>query len=107
MRSDPIKTMQNCFGKCDRVPDEVCDAVLDTLQIIPGRNRNPGARDARAVAIAPRMAIEGWRFCSCFPEVRTRQHARIFSLVQTNLANKLAHRALTERTLAVETQSAA
>ena len=107
MRLDPMRVMQSCLGKCCQVPDEVCDAVLDTLALFPGGDNRAVVCEARAAAIAPRMAVEGWRFCPCFSEKRTRQHAQIFGLVQTNLANRLAHRALSERTLVVEKQSAA
>jgi hypothetical protein len=107
MRLNPMRAMQSCLGKCCQIPYEVCDAVLDTLTLFPGGNSRADACDARAAAIAPRMAVEGWRFCPCFPEKRTRQHAQIFGLVQTNLANRLACRALTERILDAEKQSAA
>ena len=93
MRPNPMKMMQNCFGTCARVPDEVLAAVLDSLQVIPEGSSDPDACDARAVVIALRMAREGWRFCPCFPEGITLQHARIFGLVQTNFANNLAHSA--------------
>jgi hypothetical protein len=43
------------------------------------------------------MAAEGWRFCPCFPMVRTQQHELIFSLVHTNLANRLAQKAAQAR----------
>ena len=104
---DPMRSMLLCQGKCDRVPDEVCDAVLDTLTLVPGGHTGSDACDARAAAIAARMAVEGWRFCPCFQMQRTQQHARIFGLVHTNLANRLAHRAVLEATLAAEKQSAA
>jgi hypothetical protein len=97
MRPNPIKTIHDCFGNCTRVPDEVCLAVLDSLQVIPEENCHRDARDARAVVIALRMAMEGWQFCPCFAEGMTPQHAQIFDLVQTNLANNLAHGALLRR----------
>jgi hypothetical protein len=81
MRPNPMKTMQNCLGKCTHIPDEVRAAVLDCLQVIPEGSSDPDVCDARAVVIALRMAIEGWRFCPCFPEGMTPQHARIFGLV--------------------------
>src|ERR1035441_8720160 len=77
----------------------VVAAVLDSLQVIPEESSNPDACDARAVVIALRMAREGWRFCPCYPEGMTPQHARIFGLVQTNFANSLAHSALLNRAL--------
>jgi hypothetical protein len=43
------------------------------------------------------MAKEGWRFCPCFPAKRTFEHARIFDLVHTNMANRLAHRVAREQ----------
>jgi hypothetical protein len=55
--------------------------------------RHGNERDARAAILALRMAVEGWRFCACFPKLRTPRHEMIFSLVQTNLANWLAHEA--------------
>jgi hypothetical protein len=94
MRPNPMKTMQNCLGTCVHVPDEVFAAVLDSLQVIPEESGNPDACDARAVVIALRMARDGWRFCPCFPEGTTPQHAQIFGLVQTNFANSLAQSAL-------------
>lgn len=106
-QQDPMEAMRLCQGTCERVPDEVCEAVLDTLVLIPGGNRSSDACDARASAIAPRMAVEDWRFCSCFCRQKTQQHARIFGLVHTNLANRLAHRALLEAALSSEKQSAA
>jgi hypothetical protein len=97
MRPNPMKMIQNCLGTCVHVPVEVSAAVLDTLQVIPEGGSNPDACDARAVVIALRMAREGWRFCLCFSEGITPQHARIFGLVQTNFANSLAHSALLNR----------
>jgi hypothetical protein len=91
MRPDPMKRMMLCFGQCDDVPEEVCDAVFASLKRIPGGDEDQ--RDARAADLAPRMAEEGWRFCPCFPMVRTQQHELIFSLVHTNLANRLANKA--------------
>jgi hypothetical protein len=105
--TDPMESMRRCQGKCDRVPDEVCDAVLDTLTFVPGGDRSSDARDARAVALAPRMAAEGWRFCPCFSEGNTQQHARIFGLMHTNLANRLAQKAVLEAAFSSENQSAA
>jgi hypothetical protein len=107
MRPSPMKTMQECFGNCTRIPDEVCLAVLDSLEVIPEGNSHPDARDARAVVIALRMAMEGWQFCPCFVEGMTPQHARIFGLVQTNLANNLAHGALLRRAIRAKKLKAA
>jgi hypothetical protein len=104
---DPMKTMQLCQGMCKSVPDEVCDAVFDSLKQVPGVNGNANERDTRAQIIALRMATEGWRFCPCFPTRRTQQHERIFSLVHTNLANRLAHNAVREMQFSIEKQSAA
>ena len=95
---DPMRTMQLCKGMCDQVPDEVCEVVFETLSSIPGVYRECSEREALATLIAPRMAREGWRFCICFPTNRTPQHARIFDLVHTNMANRLAHRAELEQT---------
>jgi hypothetical protein len=68
------------------------DAVFDSLKRIQGDSDQCLGRDARAVDLAPRMAAEGWRFCPCFPMQRTEEHERIFDLVHTNLANRLADR---------------
>jgi len=94
LRSSAMDAMQNCFGNCDQVPPEVCDAVLETLTLVRGGNRELNASNARATAIAQRMAVEGWRFCSCFARRRTPQHGRICQFVQTDLANVLANRAV-------------
>jgi hypothetical protein len=95
---DPMKTMQTCAGdNCDCVPDEVSDAVFDSLSQIPGGDDHNHRRDLRAEWLAPRMAAEEWRFCPCFPLLRTEAHARIFDLVHTKLANRLAHKAAMER----------
>jgi hypothetical protein len=102
-----MKKMKYCLGNCAHIPDEVRAAVADSLQVIPEGSSNPDACDARAVVIALRMAIEGWRFCPCFSEGMTPQHARIFGLVQTNFANSLAHGAQLKRTVSVEELSAA
>jgi hypothetical protein len=107
MRSSPMKTMQNCLGKCAHVPDEVCAAVHDSLQVIPEGSSSPDACVARAVVIGLRMAVEGWRFCPCFPEGTTPQHARIFGLVQTDFANSLAQNALLKRAISAQKLSAA
>jgi len=104
---DPMRTMQLCQGICDQVPDEVCEAVFETLNSIPGVYRECSEREALAALVAPRMAKERWRFCLCFPAKRTVQHARIFDLVHTNMANRLAHRAVLERKDAAEQQPAA
>jgi hypothetical protein len=90
MRSNPMKTMQNCLGTCSHVPDEVRTAVLGSLRVIPEGSDNPEACNARAVVIALRMVVEGWQFCPCFQEGTTPQHAHIFGLVQTDFANSLA-----------------
>lgn len=78
-----------------------------TLTFIPGGDNSSDACDARAAALAPRMAVEGWRFCPCFPTKRTHQHARIFGLVHTNLANRLAHDIAQEALFSSEKQSVA
>jgi hypothetical protein len=87
---------------CDQVPDEVCDAVFQTLNSIPGVYSECNVREALAALVALRMAREGWRFCPCFPTKRTSDHARIFDLVHTNMANRLAHRAVLEQKDAAE-----
>ena len=107
MRPSPMETMRNCVGSCTRVPNEVCAALLDSLQVVPGGNTEPDACDARAVVIALRMATEGWRFCPCFAEGATPQHARVFGLVQTDFANRLAQNALLQSVVPVEKRSAA
>jgi hypothetical protein len=91
MQPDPMNTMHLCSGHCDRVPDEVCDAVFASVKSV--KERSGDERDARAAHLAQRMAVEGWRFCRCFPMLRTQRHEMIFSLVHTNLANLLAHKA--------------
>ena len=92
---DPMQTMKACSNRCDEVPDEVCAAVFATLDEFPGET--PESRETRASAVAWKMAREGWRFCSCFATRRTSLHQRIFDLVHTNLANRLAQRASLER----------
>ena len=104
---DPLRTMQFCQGMCDQVPDAVCEVVFETLNSIPGVYRECSEREALATLVAPRMAKEGWRFCPCFPTKRTAQHARIFDLVHTNMANRLAHRAMLEQQNAADQQPAA
>lgn len=104
---DPMRTTQLCRGMCDQVPDEVCEAVFETLNAIPGVYRECSLREALATLVAPRMAKEGWRFCPCFPAKRTLDHARIFDLVHTNMANRLAHRHVLEQTNTAEQKSAA
>jgi hypothetical protein len=89
---DPMQTMKYCQNHCEEVPDEVSDAVFTAFDSIPGDGEE--CREARANAIAARMAREGWRFCSCFATRRTSAHVRIFDLVHTNMANRLAHRIL-------------
>ncbi len=93
MASKPKFKIQACCGDdCDCVSDEVIEAVFDSLKRIPGDDEHSLGRDARAIDLAPRMAAEGWRFCACFPKMRTQEHERIFDLVHTNLANRLAQR---------------
>jgi len=105
--SDPMRTMQLCREMCDQVPDEVCEAVFETLNSIPGVYRECSEREALATLVAPRMAKEGWRFCPCFPTKRTTQHALIFDLVHTDMANRLAHRHVLEQKNAAEHRTAA
>ncbi|MDP9049717.1 MAG: hypothetical protein M3O31_03205 [Acidobacteriota bacterium] len=94
MQSDPLYTMKSCNGdNCECVPDEVADAVYDSLNQIPGADLRSQRRDSLAQMLAPLMAQQGWRFCPCFPMLRSEEHARIFDLVHTNLANRLAHKA--------------
>ena len=94
---EPTKTPPPCRGMCNQIPDEVCEAVFETLDATPGLYRERDPREALATLVAPRMAKEGWRFCSCFPAKRTFEHARIFDLVHTNMANRLAHRTALEQ----------
>lgn len=89
---DPMQTMKSCSNCCDDVPEEVSEAVFAALDEIPGESEE--SREARAKAVARKMAREGWRFCPCFPTRRTSLHQRIFDLVHTNMANRLAHRML-------------
>jgi hypothetical protein len=89
---DPMQTMKSCNNRCEEVPDEVYDAVFSAFDAIPGESQE--CREARANAIAARMAKEGWRFCPCFATKKTPLHERIFDLVHTNMANRLAHRIL-------------
>jgi|HubBroStandDraft_6_1064221.scaffolds.fasta_scaffold1965991_1 hypothetical protein len=103
---NPMRTMI-CKGTCHEVPDEVCEAVFETLNSMPGVYRECSQREALAMLVAPRMAKEGWRFCPCFPTKRTTQHAQIFELVHTNMANRFAHRAVLEQKNAAERQPAA
>jgi hypothetical protein len=98
---DPTRPMPLCRGTCNQIPDEVCEAVFETLDATPGLYRERDPREALATLVAPRMAKEGWRFCSCFPAKRTAEHARIFDLVHTNMANRLAHRTALERQPAI------
>ena len=94
MQRDPLMTMKSCHGgSCESVPDEVYEAVYESLNQIPGGERHDPQRDARAEILAPLMAEQGWRFCPCFPMLRTYQHEWVFALVHTNLANRLAHKA--------------
>jgi hypothetical protein len=99
---NPMRTMHLCQGMCDEVPNEVCEAVFETLNAIPGVYRECSEREALATLVAPRMAKEGWRFCPCFQAKRTVQHARIFDLVHTNMANRMAHRAVLEQGMIVK-----
>jgi hypothetical protein len=94
---NPMRDMQLCQGMCVEVPDEVCEAVFETLNSIPDVYRECNVREALATLVAPRMATEGWRFCFCFPTKRTEEHERIFDLVHTNIANRLAHRHVLEQ----------
>jgi hypothetical protein len=95
MPANSRKLSQPCCGdNCDCVSDEVIDAVFDCLKRIPGGEDTTQGRDDRAIDLAPRMAAEGWRFCPCYPLLRTEEHERIFDLVHTNLANRLANREL-------------
>jgi hypothetical protein len=93
---DPTRTTSLCQRMCNQIPDEVFEAVYETLGATPGLYRERDPREALATLVAPRMAKEGWRFCSCFPAKRTFEHARIFDLVHTNMANRLAHRTALE-----------
>lgn len=89
---DPMQAMKSCQNRCEEVPDEVSDAVFSALDSIPGEGDE--SREARAAEIAAQMAKDGWRFCPCFPTKHTVMHERIFDLVHTNMANRLAHRIL-------------
>jgi hypothetical protein len=93
----PMRTMQLCEGTCDEVPDEVREAVFQTLECISGLYGNCSEREMMATLVAQRMAKEGWRFCPSFPTQQTTQYARIFDLVHTNMANRLAHWAVLEK----------
>jgi hypothetical protein len=95
MQPNPINTMLRCSDHCDDVPEEVCDAVFAAVKNVAGGHGDE--RDARAAYLAPRMAVENWRFCPCFPMLRTQRHEMILSLVHTNLANRLADKAAQTR----------
>jgi hypothetical protein len=86
--------MKSCQYLCDEVPEEVSEAVFAALMQIPGEIEAGVERSKRAAVIAERMVADGWRFCPCYSIKRTLQHYRIFDLVDTNLANRLAHRML-------------
>ena len=101
---DAMQTMKACRNRCDEVPDEVSEAVFEVFDEIPGVDEE--AREARASVIAERMAQEGWRFCPCFATQRTALHQRIFNLVHTNMANRLAHRLVLAQAKAQEEFSA-
>jgi hypothetical protein len=88
MRFDPTTT-RLCSGHCDCVSDEVRDAVFASVRRVQAGDGDE--RCARAADLAPRMAVEGWRFCRCFPMLTTTQHEMIPSLVHTDLANRLAY----------------
>lgn len=95
--TDPMKAMKACKNRCEEVPGQVSEAVFAAFDEIPGVDEE--SREARSKAVAERMAKEGWRFCPCFPARRTPLHQRVFALVHTNLANRVAHRiALAEQT---------
>jgi hypothetical protein len=104
---NPMRMMQLCQEMCAQVPEEVCDALFDSFQQVSRADGGIHEREARAAIMAPRMASEGWRFCPCFPEKRTERHAQIFAMVHTNMANRLAHRAVLELGRGIENQSAA
>jgi hypothetical protein len=87
-----MQSMKSCQNRCLEVPEEVSEVVFAALNSIPGENEGGCERDDRAKQIAPAMARDGWRFCPCFPARRTLEHYRIFDLVHTNMANRLAHR---------------
>lgn len=94
---DPTRTTPLCQGTRNQIPDEVCEAVFETLGAIPRLYRERDPREALATLVALRMAKEGWGFCPCFPAKRTFEHARIFDFVHTNMANRLAKRAFLEQ----------
>ena len=57
MQSDPMYTMKSCNGdNCECVPDEVADAVYDSLNQIPGADQRSQRRDSVAAMLAPLMA---------------------------------------------------
>jgi hypothetical protein len=90
--------MKSCYGdSCDCVPEEVTDAVYRSLNRVPGGDHHTQRRDTRAEMLAPVMAEQAWRFCPCFPMRRSEEHSRIFDLVHTKLANRLADKAALER----------
>ncbi len=98
MQLDPLAVMRVCRGEsCDCVPDEVFDAVYDTVDRLPPGEDQSNRRDTRAEMLAPRMVEETGDSAPCFSLLRTGQHARIFDLVHTNLANRIANRIALER----------
>ena len=68
----------------------MCDAVIDALTFVAGGDRSLDAQGTRAVLLSLRMAADGWRFYPCYSEGSMQQHARIFSLVNTHLIDRLA-----------------
>jgi hypothetical protein len=96
-----MKTMQLCQEICTQVPDEVVDAVADSFEHIRGAASICDVREMMAIDLAPRMVREDWRFCPCFPLMRTKGHRRIFDLVHTNMANHLANKVELEMEMAL------
>jgi hypothetical protein len=48
---DPMRTTQLCQGMCNQIPDEVCEAVFETLDAIPGLYRERDPREALATLV--------------------------------------------------------
>jgi hypothetical protein len=87
LSSMPASRPGPCRAGCAHVADEVWAALDGAYPDFP--LEGPGHRQALAGFFAPFMALEGWRFCSCYLG-HLPEHLFISRLVDTAAANAAA-----------------
>jgi hypothetical protein len=88
--SKQLSKQNHCHGRCAQVPVEVWSAVADLIALSEDLGLDGGSRLILAKRVAPIMAKEGWRFCTCYRSENTPEHRTVYGLLSTVHANFVA-----------------